>query len=409
MTDPEIFEEIPIKILKVEGNQVNIEILEQKGNFKKGDTYDVKVPLYLRSDDKIKGNQTVTVDLKLIKKNLILSKIHSSRSKSGNRGGQARQSRSNKRHRSKPTVNSFPEGSPPKSIRRTPKANDTEILLPRDTNNTIGSTEPMNFLLSISKYARRVKTGDNWSFKIFNEEVKKGGKVVQSKDINLPMDTSFVHARSYKTRQERLLKKFESIGFDTYVNSRLVIGLGGANVHEISMTLHHIGGFPYVPASSLKGVTRSYIIDIYFGGDEDKALEDDGFTYIFGFSKNERSYAGIVSFYDAYPNEPPLIQPDIMNIHYSSYYQGDKNPTDDQNPTPLTFLTVTEGQFRINLSKNRTDHNEDVKSKIPDQEGKTSWNTSNVLAVVLPHIKEALSIYGIGAKTAIGYGRLVAN
>ena len=38
--------------------------------------------------------------------------------------------------------------------------------------------------------------------------------------------------------------------------SRLVVGLGAGHVLETSLTLHHIFGIPYIPASALKGVVR---------------------------------------------------------------------------------------------------------------------------------------------------------
>ncbi|MEO0253780.1 MAG: type III-B CRISPR module RAMP protein Cmr6, partial [candidate division WOR-3 bacterium] len=40
------------------------------------------------------------------------------------------------------------------------------------------------------------------------------------------------------------------------VQSRLIVGLGSSHVLETSITLHHIYGVPYIPASALKGVCR---------------------------------------------------------------------------------------------------------------------------------------------------------
>ena len=45
----------------------------------------------------------------------------------------------------------------------------------------------------------------------------------------------------------------------------MVVGLGGESVYETSITLHHIYGIPYIPASSIKGVVRSWIITEVFG------------------------------------------------------------------------------------------------------------------------------------------------
>ncbi|MCM8809920.1 MAG: type III-B CRISPR module RAMP protein Cmr6, partial [Candidatus Omnitrophica bacterium] len=38
--------------------------------------------------------------------------------------------------------------------------------------------------------------------------------------------------------------------------SRLIVGLGSSHALETSLTLHHIYGIPYIPASALKGVCR---------------------------------------------------------------------------------------------------------------------------------------------------------
>lgn len=59
-------------------------------------------------------------------------------------------------------------------------------------------------------------------------------------------------------------------------NWRLSIGLGTASIFETNITLHHIHGFPYIPASAIKGVLRSYIITTVFGTKECvESLPDD--------------------------------------------------------------------------------------------------------------------------------------
>src|SRR5207237_557288 len=42
------------------------------------------------------------------------------------------------------------------------------------------------------------------------------------------------------------------------VIGRMIIGLGGENVLETGLTLHHIYGVPYIPATALKGLTSHY-------------------------------------------------------------------------------------------------------------------------------------------------------
>ena len=83
---------------------------------------------------------------------------------------------------------------------------------------------------------------------------------------------------------------------------RVIPGLGNASVFETGMTLHHIYGFPYLPASSIKGIVRSWLIQEYFGNPESndvpqeekkyplvnaeyRAYQDLGFCYLFGAPK----------------------------------------------------------------------------------------------------------------------------
>ena len=141
---------------------------------------------------------------------------------------------------------------------------------------------------------------------------------------------------------------------------RMIVGIGGGSVYEVSMTLHHLYGCPYIPASSIKGLVRSWIIQNCFGtegGDETKpSSEAEAFNKskllcdIFGcaektdykidivgkkdkVTKSEDSYykkqknqegfdekQGDVIFFDAFPTNAPNIEVDIMNVHYQDYY-----------------------------------------------------------------------------------------
>lgn len=51
---------------------------------------------------------------------------------------------------------------------------------------------------------------------------------------------------------------FKIRSFSVNVQWRLVIGLGLPTPLEVGITLHHLYGFPYLPGSAIKGVTRSW-------------------------------------------------------------------------------------------------------------------------------------------------------
>jgi CRISPR type III-B/RAMP module RAMP protein Cmr6 len=190
---------------------------------------------------------------------------------------------------------------------------------------------------------------------------------------------------------------------------RLAIGLGTGSVFETSISLHHIYGFPYIPASAVKGVLRSYLITTLQG------VENNSEALLFHRSKEmcdifgcpaeidrEKTHyreerEGCIIFFDAYPTRSPqgCIKADIMNNHYDKWYNEGKPPADYYNPNPIIFLTVQElsFQFMIGLQKGKDNPN----IKFADKSG-------DMLTVVSLLLKDALQEKGIGAKTAVGYG-----
>ncbi|MBC7319183.1 type III-B CRISPR module RAMP protein Cmr6 [bacterium] len=185
---------------------------------------------------------------------------------------------------------------------------------------------------------------------------------------------------------------------------RLVIGLGTSHPQEVSMTLHHIYGIPYIPGSAIKGVTRYWTVLIFAEKLREanicledairkvsKALEDGNeldievnntrfkdLITIFGTQKQE----GKVIFIDAYPVNDINLKIDIINPHYPKYYSRNEPPADWQLPTPIKFLTVERTSFKFYLL-----------SKNPQ-----------LLSLANTWLKDALSNVGIGSKTSLGYG-----
>lgn len=178
---------------------------------------------------------------------------------------------------------------------------------------------------------------------------------------------------------------------------RMIVGLGNESVYETSITLHHIYGFPYIPGSAVKGVTRNWIIGEKFNSDENKAFKDEGFCKIFG--SDERGVLGeqkgSVTFFDALPTQIPIIEPDIINSHYGDYYSGYEPPADYLKLNPVFFLTVSDTSFIFAIG---------IREKDNDSIKKGEFKDSTPLETVKEEMKEALEKHGIGAKTAVGYG-----
>lgn len=196
--------------------------------------------------------------------------------------------------------------------------------------------------------------------------------------------------------------------------NRLVTGIGGASVFEVGFTLHHIYGFPYIPASSIKGVVRSWYIQQHFGGLEENALKDRAFCDLFGcpaewiqkqtdgkqlkhpswyalnkqFPGDKGERKGQIIFFDAYPVQAPQVEDEVMNVHYPDYYQGKTLPTDYQQPVPIAFLAVAaQTTFQFLLAADSR-----------------SENAPGLLQKAETALHAALTEHGIGAKTAVGYG-----
>ena len=315
------------------------------------------------------------------------------------------------------------------------------IFIPKDTRELFKDMATENNELKLKKLAYFDKNAlPKQKFEFFKSE--RSGK---SKFI-LPYfgDIKF---EDFKNKYENI--NYSKKSFELRLNWRLIVGLGHESVYEISITLHHIYGIPYIPASAVKGVVRSYIIQEVFGeklapeGEKDfpmvnaefRAYQNEAFCRVFGcpaeFEKvvfedgkpktkkrNDKEvyvtekhktklaeiweeqdkkftgYQGKIIFFDAFPVSEPKIEPDIMNVHYPDYYNdidSKKNiaPTDYQNPNPIPFLTVRDTKFQFVVgSKEKLDLYK-IGGKTIDE-----W------------LKESLTNHGIGAKTAVGYGRL---
>jgi len=225
-------------------------------------------------------------------------------------------------------------------------------------------------------------------------------------------------------RIQKELISLTALGFQIVINksfttdSRLVIGLGGDSVLETSLTLHKIFGIPYIPATALKGVVRAVkfwelakaknvvsnestlkVFQEKFYGELDTSDEDTFKAQLLFGAKN---FKGLLLFLDAFPeiNNEKLFDVDIMNVHYPDYYTKNEPPTDWQQPTPIFFLTVKEGvKFHIAVLFDQYRY-----KKLPKEYKKLDLN--NLQAKLTDLVSTALSEFGIGAKTRLGYGIL---
>jgi len=190
--------------------------------------------------------------------------------------------------------------------------------------------------------------------------------------------------RACKTRLEAILGAYRNAGWEVKpmtlrAASRVIVGLGAESVLETSIRLHRVYGFPILPGSALKGLTRAYA-ELVEGKNESDSL----FANIFGKSSPE-AQAGKVIFFDAIPANPAnlRLELDVMNPHYAPYYRGTEPPADYHNPVPVFFLTIGPGSEFLFAVASREEHL---------AEKAREWLT------------KALTEMGVGAKTVAGYG-----
>lgn len=166
------------------------------------------------------------------------------------------------------------------------------------------------------------------------------------------------------------------------VEGRLFIGLGEAHVLETNLTFIRPYGVPMIPGSTLKGLARAQArrgaleastVGVLFGQQTDQPDEND---------------AGYLIFHDAWwvPGSAPTpLVPEVVTVHHPDYYgqEGRVDATDFDSPNPNAQLGAR-GAFLFVV------------------EGVGGWAT---LGLAL--LRAALERFGVGGKTAAGYGYLV--
>ena len=187
---------------------------------------------------------------------------------------------------------------------------------------------------------------------------------------------------SYHARMDRL-NGVRTMGLATI--SRLLIGTGLPNLFEVGFMLHPQYGVPYIPASSVRGAVRSFCKSRKaFGGHTDAEI-----LRLFGndpeVDEKGTLQRGELQFFDMLPVRMPHLEVDLVNPHFPDYYQGKQPPRANQDPKPVFFLTVApESHFRLRYA---------CKGLLPETFDRI--------------IELTLSENGLGAKTALGYGRFL--
>jgi CRISPR-associated protein Cmr6 len=224
-----------------------------------------------------------------------------------------------------------------------------------------------------------------------------------------------------------------AVVFTMWTESPLIIGLGVKGTLETALTLHPLYGFPYLPGSALKGISRAAAffdlarklgIEAVDNAeflrlkarkektplqklaetlDDDERLEMNDvskwpevlrsheeeireFRHLFGW----RGGAGGTIFFDGVPARVPVIVPEAMTPHFKGHYSEGTPPHDADSPNPISLLVVaahTHFGFAVGW-RNKA-------GNIKYRDRAVDW------------LAEGLTNIGLGGKTASGYGFFV--
>lgn len=103
------------------------------------------------------------------------------------------------------------------------------------------------------------------------------------------------------------------------------------------------------------------------------------------------NFGGTIAFLEAKPNNDPGLELDVLTPHHTRYYQGDPNTaTDTENPVPVYFPAIKPQQ---------RDADYFTFPLIPLHRA-----VEGDLAIAKSWLANGLELFGLGAKTAAGYG-----
>jgi CRISPR-associated protein Cmr6 len=175
------------------------------------------------------------------------------------------------------------------------------------------------------------------------------------------------------------------------VDWRLTTGLGAEHPLENGFAFDYAIGVPYLSGSSVKGLCRAWA--------ELEGTPAAEINRLFGQAPEGRhgGTRGEVVVLPAYPTRWPRIAIDIVNCHHPDYYRhegGQRSPpVDDESPVPVFFLAVDQGvEFTFRMF---------ARSAASGSDGATER-----LARYMDCLAKGLSLLGIGAKSAVGYGTM---
>lgn len=250
-----------------------------------------------------------------------------------------------------------------------------------NTVNSLLQPKKLNPSLILNKYVL-------WNETDTNIPVLNDYKIDHlNRAINCDFPLTFDQYNYLKSRKNIIPN---NITFELTTKTKIIVNHGMESILENSISMHPYYGFPVIPGSAIKGVTRHYC-------EEYTNLDSTEVETIFG----SQTSGGNIIFLDAWPSIESLsnkheglklnyfYEIDVFTPHYQEYYQQKSYPSDNQKLIPVNFLAIKKNikfEFVISLAshfdKHRLEYIEYAKTILSD----------------------ALRTFGIGAKTGSSYG-----
>ncbi|WP_053959479.1 type III-B CRISPR module RAMP protein Cmr6 [Sulfobacillus thermosulfidooxidans] len=213
-------------------------------------------------------------------------------------------------------------------------------------------TSQANFGLWYDKFCNQWSEDNLWSF-------KKKEWIEQAESFRFN-DRDIVH--EFVSRRVQMIQSLGGRFWVFETLSPFVTGLGRTHPVENGMVWDYLSGLPFIPGSSIKG-----------------ALKASNRQYF----ENHYDITERFTIFDAIPLGSVTLRGEIMTPHYAPYYQKQESPGDWFSPTPIPFLTVPKGQRFLFSIVAPSEHLNRIEE----------W------------LEETLTWAGLGAKTAVAFGR----
>ncbi len=306
-----------------------------------------------------------------------------------------------------------------------------KLPMPRSTQQAFQAKggKCQNLGLIFDRYLQFITSRDcDWDMGTYPTGNKKSD-TAKSWNLRQIAESKVIWEPIWLERWQQTVKSQHAEPFTLTPEWRFVTGLGEKNALENGFTFHRIYGFPVIHGSTLKGLARAValseiadtlkvkrlglseakgksdkkektplqVLDEWLLQSDEEMIEQtkyevnqtqrdlvQQFRHVFGTKES----AGLAMFFDAMPAEAPKLEVDVMNVHYPEYYgeKSAKPPTDNQNPNPIPFLTLGRTPFYFAVG---------WRGVMVDNTLQTQAQT---------WLKTGLTEFGVGAKTATGYG-----